>query len=292
MLDAMKFDHVEKGYGDRKVFQNFSYSVRNGECVAFLGANGAGKSTFLNLASGLLRPDRGTVAIFGAIAGDFQLKHRIRFLPQELVFPPQLTVRELMDIACAHYRAEWPTKLLSETGVDELLSRRAGNLSGGEVRRIGLALSLVGDPELIMLDEPTSSLDLEGQKAIQEVLVSHLRRTGATMIFSSHRMSEVEVLGGRITVINRGRILADGPTDSIRRQFGMSKVSFSHETPIDSLATAKTLNKLEKFYEAIGPDSDSLLREVVSRFPKARDIAVQKAPLEDVIFHLWSKESE
>lgn len=290
MSEALVFSKVEKGFGSVKVFNSLNFRVERGEIVAFLGANGAGKSTFLSLASGLLKPDAGEVRVLNSTAGSFPLKRRVRTLTQELAFPQQLTVKEIVSLAQSHFGASWPQTLLEALQLDSILDRRTGGLSGGESRRLGLAITLLGDPELILLDEPTSSLDLKGQRAIQEVLIEHLRRTGATLIFSSHRMSEVEKLADRITVINRGRILADGPTAEIRREFGMAKVHFVSELPIDKLESARALLQTNLRYEALGPDADAILRELILKHGKAREFSVQHAPLEEIILQLWSRE--
>lgn len=290
MPDALNFKNVDKSYGSHAVFRGLNYCLQLGERVAFLGANGAGKSTFLGLAGGLLRPDKGEVNILSLDAGDFSLRHRVRFLTQDLVFPAQLTAREVLNISRIHFRASWPKRLIEELEIDVFLERRAGVLSGGEARRLALANALIGDPELILLDEPTSSLDLKGQRAMQGVLMEHLKRTGATLIFSSHRMSEVELLADRISVINHGRMLADGPTKSIRDQFGMSKVTFQTDRSITKLNSARSLRHSGQKYEVMGPDSDSILRELIESFPDARDFSVAHAPLEEIILHLWSKE--
>src|SRR5690606_29217046 len=191
------------------------------------GPNGAGKTTLLTLLAGLRRPSSGQVELFGENPRQVRSRRHLGTTPQQTALPPVLRVSEVIDLVGAHFEDRVPTaELAEEFGLGDLLRRQAGALSGGQQRRLSVALAFVGRPRLVLLDEPTTGLDVD----IRHVLWDAIRAfhaEGGTVLLTSHYLDEVEALAQRAVVIDHGRILADDSVDAIRALVGVHRVSLT-----------------------------------------------------------------
>jgi ABC-2 type transport system ATP-binding protein len=220
------FDDVEKRFGATRALEGASFSVAEGELVALLGPNGAGKSTALRLLLGLLRPDAGRIELFGGDPRRPEARACVGVTPQESLFPATLRVRELLQLVRAHFAAPVPYDvLLDRFGLAELAARQVGGLSGGERRRVGVALAFAGNPRLVVLDEPTTGLDLAARNAVWTAIAGHAA-AGGTLLLTTHQLDEADALARRIVLIEHGRVVADGTTAAIKAAAGMTAVSF------------------------------------------------------------------
>lgn len=191
---------VWKRLGNVEALQNVELDVERGEIVALLGPNGAGKTTLVNILLGLRRPDRGTVAVFGPTGAT----------PQGMGFPPTLRVREILDFTRAHYADAVDTEtLLARFGLEALARRQAGGLSGGETRRLAVAVAFAGSPSLAVLDEPTTGLDVESRRAVWDAVRTFASQGGAVLL-TTHSLEEARALADRVVLIAHGRIVAGG----------------------------------------------------------------------------------
>ena len=164
---AAELHSVEKAFGDIPALAGLDVVVPRGAFVALLGPNGAGKTTALSLLLGLRRPDRGEVRLLGGSPLDTAIRRRIGATPQVSAYPPGLRVREIIAFVAAHYADPVPEAALCERfGLGALAARQAGGLSGGEQRRLGLALALAGNPDVVFLDEPSTGLDVDARHLI------------------------------------------------------------------------------------------------------------------------------
>jgi ABC-2 type transport system ATP-binding protein len=218
--DAVRLSHVVKRFGVVVALAGVSLSIRAGEVVAILGPNGAGKTTALRIMLGLRRPDDGVARLFGDDPRAPQARLHVGATPQDLDFPGTLRVRELLVFAARHFpRPLEVGAVLEQFGLDGLARRQAGGLSGGQRRRLAVALAFVGTPKAVFLDEPTASLDVESRRTVWDV-VRRFSGEGGTVVLTTHSLEEAQALASRIVVIAGGRIVGDGTASSVSAQLG------------------------------------------------------------------------
>ncbi|MGW1022230.1 ABC transporter ATP-binding protein [Streptomyces sp. NPDC002577] len=222
---AVSFTGAVKAFGDVRAVDGIDLEIRRGETVALLGRNGAGKSTTLSLLLGLNEPDAGEVRLFGTTPSRAVGAGMVGAMLQEGRAVPRVTVRELVGFVAGTYPAPISVaEALDLAGIAELADRRVDKLSGGQAQRVRFAVALAGNPALIVLDEPTAALDVEARHAFWASMRGYARR-GHTVLFSTHYLEEADDNADRIVVIDRGRIVADGTGEQLRRAAGGSLVS-------------------------------------------------------------------
>lgn len=223
---AVSFTGAVKTFGAVRAVAGIDLDVACGETVALLGRNGAGKSTAISLLLGLNEPDAGAVALFGGRPEEAVRAGRVGAMLQDTRPVSRVTVRELVSFVAGRYPAPLPVaETLRLAGVEELAGRRVDRLSGGQAQRVRFALALAGDPALIVLDEPTAALDVEARHAFWESMRAYALR-GHTVLFSTHYLEEADTHADRIVVLDRGRIVADGTGEQLRRSAGGGLVAF------------------------------------------------------------------
>ena len=213
---------LKKNYGDLKAVDGISFSVKQGEVFGLLGPNGAGKTTTIEIMEGLRERDGGDVKVLGLDPWKkgYELHKKIGVIPQEFTFMEKTTPRE----AILYYEALFnvkcdPDAILKEVLLDEKTKTYFEDLSGGQKRKMGLALSLVNSPELLFLDEPTTGLDPNARRAIWEV-IRGLKSKGKTIILTTHYLDEAQQLSDRVAIMDHGQIVAMGTTQEIIEQHG------------------------------------------------------------------------
>ncbi|MGX4692492.1 ABC transporter ATP-binding protein [Streptomyces sp. JNUCC 63] len=223
---AVSFTGVAKAFGDVRAVDGVYLKIARGETVALLGRNGAGKSTTISLLLGLCEPDAGAVELFGGPPGRAVRAGLVGAMPQEARAVPRVTVRELVAFVAGRYPAPLPVvRVLELAGIAHLAGRRVDRLSGGQTQRVRFAVALAGNPSLLVLDEPTAALDVEARRAFWETMRAYARG-GRTVLFSTHYLEEADTHADRILVLDRGRIVADGTGEELRRAAGGSLVAF------------------------------------------------------------------
>jgi ABC-2 type transport system ATP-binding protein len=215
MTPVARLDETTRRFGATIALDRVSFEVREGETVALLGRNGAGKTTALALLLGLRRPDEGRAELFGRNPRDPAARQTVGVTPQNTGLPELLTVRETLDLVRAHFASPLPSaELLDRFGLAALARRKAGGLSGGEKRRLAVALAFAGRPRAVFLDEPSEGLDVEGRIALRVQLAEFVAE-GGSVLLTTHRLEEVETSADRLVVIVRGRVVADGAPAAI-----------------------------------------------------------------------------
>ena len=223
-------DNLVKRYGGTVAVDGVTFAVERGVTAALLGGNGAGKTTTLSILLGLLLPTSGTVHVFG----EDVLRHRYRVLPRMnfsspyVDLPHRLTVRQNLQIYARLYglqrRAERIELLAADLQIDRLLDRPAGKLSSGQKTRVAIAKALLNEPELLLLDEPTASLDPDTGDWVRSYLEDYRDRTGATILLASHNMAEVERLCSQVMMMKQGRIVDAGSPGELIDRYGRTNL--------------------------------------------------------------------
>ncbi|MFJ8462600.1 ABC transporter ATP-binding protein [Streptomyces swartbergensis] len=223
---VVAFDQVSKGYGSVRAVDGLTLTLRPGRTVALLGPNGAGKSTTLDLLLGLKKPDSGTVRLFGTSPRDAIVAGRVGAMLQSGGLMDGVTVAELVRLACdLHPKPYWPSEVLSRAGIEQLADRKVDKLSGGQAQRVRFALATAGDSDLIVLDEPTTGMDVTTRQAFWATLREQAGR-GRTVLFATHYLEEADAVADRVLVLHRGRLLADGTAAEIKARAGSRRISF------------------------------------------------------------------
>lgn len=217
---AVEVEHLAKRFGDLTAVADLTLRVERGEIFGFLGPNGAGKTTSVKMLLGLTRPTAGMGRVLGRSLGDRAARAKIGYLPELFRYHDWLSAREELNFHAAlagippRERTREIDRVLDLVGLASRASDRIGTYSKGMQQRVGLAVALLGNPQLVVLDEPTSALDPIGRRDVRELLVA-LRESGAAVFLNSHLLSEVEQICTRVAIVDRGRVVAAGGIDDV-----------------------------------------------------------------------------
>jgi len=244
-MTAIELDGVEKSYGDVRALDGVDLDVEDGEIFGFLGPNGAGKSTTINILLDFVRPDAGSVRVLGHDAGEegVAVRRRTGVLPEGFDLYERLTAREHLQFAIDSKEADdTPYPLLERVGLADEAERKAGGFSTGMRQRLALAMALVGDPELLILDEPSSGLDPNGARELRGI-VEEEADSGTTVFFSSHILGQVEAVCDRVGIIREGEVVAVDTIEGLRENVagGSRLVIEVDAVPDDAVHRLKSL---------------------------------------------------
>jgi ABC-2 type transport system ATP-binding protein len=290
-------------YGSNEAVKGIDLEVARGEIVALLGPNGAGKTTTIEILEGFRKRSAGEVEVLGVdpANGGSAWRGRIGVVLQESRPEPELTVRECVSLYSGYYRhARDVEETIALVGLDGLASRRCERLSGGERRRLEVALALIGDPELIFLDEPTTGFDPAARRAAWE-LVDGLRGLGKTIVLTTHYMEEAERLADHIVVISGGEIVASGTPQTLgARELMEAQISFTLPAGVGLSDLPATLEAPRRPEERVvrlhvaDPISSLfvLTRWAIEREVALPDLEVRRPSLEDVYLQLTNASTE
>ena len=250
MTDIVRVENLVKRYGDLLALDHFSLRIAPGEIFGLLGPNGSGKTTSINCMLQLLTYDKGAIELFGEPMSPtrYDLKRRIGVVPQQMAVFDELTVRENIDYFCSLYvndrarRRELVDEAIDFVGLADYVKFRPKKLSGGLARRLNIACGIAHKPELIFFDEPTVAVDPQSRNSILDG-ICRLRDEGATVVYTSHYMEEVEQICSRIMIMDGGRTLAEGTNDELKRMISMGEkvVIEVAELPDQVLAAVREL---------------------------------------------------
>ena len=264
--------------------------IAPGETVALLGPNGAGKSTTIDMMLGLTEPDAGEVRIFGETPRQAVASGQICGMLQVGSLVPYLSVRELLSSVASLYPNALPVEHVIElAGIGDFADRRTNGLSGGQAQRARFAIALVSNSDLLVLDEPTVAMDVEGRHQFWTTM-REVAATGKTVIFATHYLEEADEYADRIVLLAAGSIVADGPTTEIKALVGLRTiratlpgVGSSELLAIDGVSSAEIRG--EAIVLACS-DSDRAIRVLLDRYPQAKDIEIAGAGLEQAFLQL------
>ncbi|MEU8846183.1 ABC transporter ATP-binding protein [Streptomyces sp. NPDC048564] len=224
--EVVGFDQVSKSYGDVRAVDGLTLALHPGETVALLGPNGAGKSTTLDLLLGLKRPDSGSVGVFGTDPREAIVAGRVGAMLQSGGLMGEVTVAEMVRLACDLHPRPYPVfDVLARAGITQIADRKVDKLSGGQSQRVRFALATAGDSDLIVLDEPTTGMDVTTRQAFWATMREQADQ-GRTVLFATHYLEEADAIADRVLVLHRGRLLADGTAAEIKAKAGTRRISF------------------------------------------------------------------
>jgi ABC-2 type transport system ATP-binding protein len=284
MTAAVELTGASKQFGSVQAVRKISLSVQPGEVVAFLGPNGAGKTTAISLMLGLRKPDAGSARIFGRDPRSPAARDRIGVMLQDSDVPGTLKVKEIVALIGSYYaRPLSVQKALEMADLTTKSDALASSLSGGQKKRLCFALSVVGNPDVLFLDEPTAALDVEARRGFWEQ-VSGFAKSGKTIILTTHYLEEADALAERIVVINRGEIVAQGSPAQIKARVGGKVVRFKAavaESALQGLTGVTRIAKVAESYELYTMEPERALREIFNRNLEIRDLEVKGGGLEE-----------
>ncbi len=295
-MAAVVVEGVSKRYGDFEALRGVSFEVQQGEVFALLGPNGAGKTSTLEILEGFRRRDAGRVELLGvdpAIASTSrQLRERMGVVLQELAVEPFLSVRQVLTRNAGFFPDPRPVdEVLSLVGLEEKADARVKTLSGGQQRRLDLALGIIGNPELLFLDEPTTGFDPSARRDAWEV-VRALSGGGATVILTTHYMDEAEALASHVAIISDGRIVAAGTPESLGgRDTSEARIRFRLPSgvPVASLPvspTGRAGDVIEVMTDSEIEALSKLTNWAIAEGVEITGISVERLTLEDVYLRL------
>ena len=265
-------------------------SIDAGETVALLGPNGAGKSTTIDMLLGLSRPDRGTVHVFGRLPREAVHAGLVGAMLQRGELIRDLSVREIVTMMAALYPDPMDVdEALELTGLKTTARQRTQKLSGGQTQRVRFAVAIVSNPELLVLDEPTVAMDVEGRREFWSIMRAFAAR-GKTVLFATHYLEEADANADRAILMAHGRIVADGPTTEIKARVGrrMIRATLPGVDPA-ALAELPGVASADRHGDAVilsCTDSDQTIRTLLARHPAAKDIEITGGSLEEAFLEL------
>ena len=301
-MKAIAIDNLYKHYGDIKAVDGISFEVPEGETFGFLGPNGAGKTTTIEIMEGYRAPDRGSATVLGLDPrrDGYELRERIGMMLQETSLYPDLKVGELLRLFASYYHHPVdPDALLEMIGLEEKKGAFVRDLSGGQRQRVVFVLTLINDPELLFLDEPTAGLDPQSRRAIWE-WIDLARDKGKTVFLTTHHIDEAERLCDRVAIIDHGKIIA---LDTPRRLMATAeveyKITFIVEGAIDTgrleaiPGVTRALTDRHDEFTVYAREAQPILKSLIELTEAngfaLRGLAVQGATLEDVFIRLTGR---
>jgi ABC-2 type transport system ATP-binding protein len=296
---AISVSHLQKTYGKVRAVEDVSFTVNDGEIFGLLGPNGAGKTTTVECIIGLRRPDGGTISVLGLDPQvDRDALHPVVGVQlQSSTFPDKLKVSEILDMYQSFYRNPAdPEELVHALGLSEKLGSYYKTLSGGQKQRLALALALIGQPKIAVLDEMTTGLDPQARLDTWEI-IERTRDRGTTVILVTHYMEEAQRLCDRVALIDHGRVIAlDTPSGLIEQVTGGKQVRFMPSKPFEekvltALPEVKSVERQGKHVKVVGSGQlvNAVIKTLADHDVEALDVETEGATLEDAFVNLTGR---
>jgi ABC-2 type transport system ATP-binding protein len=280
---------ASKSFGAVKAVSELDFQVRAGEVVALLGPNGAGKTTTVRLLMGLVRPSSGTARVFGADPSHLAARLRMGAMLQIAKVPETLRVREHIELFSSYYPRPLPMgELLEIAGLRGLEERPFGKLSGGQRQRVLFALALCGNPDLLFLDEPSAGLDVETRRSLWEQIAAR-RRSGASVLLTTHNLEEADQLADRIVLLDRGRLLAEGTPEQIKGRVSGRTVrcrTVLTTAELERLPGLRAVRREGDAVEIFAVEAERLVAALLAADPALSGLDVRGAGLEEAFLVL------
>jgi ABC-2 type transport system ATP-binding protein len=300
-MDALRLEHLTIDYEvagkTQRAVNDLSLTVKEGEIFGFLGPNGAGKTSVISAITSLLQNYKGSISLFDQAAGTLQAKRWVGLVPQEVVGYGFFTVEEILLFHAGYFaienrqeRVDW---LLEKMALSAMRNKKVAQLSGGMKRRLLIARALIHSPRLLLLDEPSAGVDVELREDLWN-FVRELHQSGTTILLTTHYMEEAERLCDRVAILDHGRLVTCGPTQSLVGSFGMRRIEIELLDPARKIqlragSVVRSLNQQGSLVVVTVPTSLSVgevLTELSLTMEDLKDIRTCEAKLEDVFKQL------
>jgi ABC-2 type transport system ATP-binding protein len=295
----VEFENVSKTYATPKglvrAVNGLSMTLNGGETIAFLGPNGAGKSTSLDMLLGLRKPTSGRLTLFGGTAQQAIKQGMVGAMLQSGGLLTDVTVREQVELwARLHPRPLPVTDVLKRANILDLADRRVDKLSGGQEQRVRFALAIVGESPLIVLDEPTTAMDVESRQAFWAAMKEQAAE-GNTILFATHYLEEADQVADRVIVINKGRLLADGSAAEIKASAGAKRISFRlpgvEDAVLHRLPHLVHVERQNDIVRLQTSDSDATLYGILDAGLRPTDIEISPLGLEQAFLAITAEDN-
>ena len=293
MTSILEFSNISRAYTRGvPVLDGVSFSVAPGEVVGLLGRNGSGKTTLIRIAKGMLYPHGGSVRVFGLSPTEnpVAVKKRIGYVAEDQILPLRMTIAELVDFhryLFPHWNDALQKQLMDRFGLH--MNSKIKRLSKGEARQVALLCAVCHRPELLILDEPAGGLDPAARREFLETSVQLLNREGTTILFSSHHMTDVERIGGRVVLLDKGKVRLDHDVDRLREEICMA--TFQSESVPDGAAISRMRGCLgvrmvrDEWHAIFEGTAESVRRELQNE-PGIHEVRCVSLPLEELFIEL------
>lgn len=290
MSKALEVTGLRHAYGDVEALAGVRVHVAAGEFVALLGPNGAGKTTLVRSIVGLLKPTSGTVTVAGGDPARAVVRQRLGVVQQDVGFPRTLTVAEVVEGAAARAGVdpEAARRAMHQMGLDEVRMRRASDLSGGQQQRLQLAMGLVGDPALLVLDEPTVGLDVVSRRAFYRTLAER-RQRGTGILLTTHIVEEAAAVADRVIVLDGGKVVAEGTPDELRRFLPGRRISARTSVPVEAIRAVDDVVSASATADRLvitALHAEPVVRVLLELDKNLDDLEVATPSLDEVLAHL------
>ncbi|MEJ2289273.1 MAG: ABC transporter ATP-binding protein [Deinococcales bacterium] len=283
---------VSKRYGEVQALRGVDLQVRSGEVLALLGPNGAGKTTSVGLLLGLLKPTAGEVRLFGGDPDSPDAKVRVGAMLQISGVPATLKVREHLELFSSYYPAPMPIdRTLALAGLAEVAERPYGKLSGGQKQRVHFALALIGNPDLLFLDEPTTGMDVGARRAFWEQVRDFIG-SGRTVVLTTHYLEEADALADRIVVVDHGEVIAEGTPAQIKSRTAGRRIHAVTTLGRDEVLGLEGVVSVERngaALEILARRAEPVVLDLLRRDSALHDLEVGGAGLEDAFLALTKR---
>ncbi|WP_394740804.1 ABC transporter ATP-binding protein [Natronococcus roseus] len=306
-MTAIDISNVTKRYGDELALEGLDLTVREGEVYGFLGPNGAGKSTTINLVLDFIRPTAGEVSVFGRDAQDasLEIRERTGILPEGIELYDRLTGRQHVEFAIESKAADDDAdELLERVGIADAADKKAGGYSKGMAQRLTLATALVGEPDLLILDEPSTGLDPNGAREMREIIREENRR-GATVFFSSHVLGQVEAICDRVGILRDGELIAedtiagleDAVPDRTRLRVRLDRIPEDSGAALSAVESIDGVSEVEAegttlVVSVADEAKTTVLRTIEDHGVTVEDFETDESSLEDLFVAYTAEERE
>lgn len=293
--ELARLQGVRKQYGKILALDDVDLTLERGQVLALLGANGAGKTTAIALLLGLLRADAGEVLLFGQSPQQLAARRRIGVMLQAAGIPDNSTVGELLDLTRSYYpRPRTVADCESLAGLDGLLERRYGRLSGGQQRRVQFALAVCGNPQLLFLDEPTTGLDIEARQMLWKAIRT-MAGNGCAVLLTTHYLEEAEDLADRVVMLHRGRVAAAGAMDEIRTHVAQRRIRCISALDSESIARwpqVRSAQRDDAHIAIVTDEAEAVVRRLLAEDPGLSGLEIQPAGLAEAFIQLTHEQDQ